>query len=351
MTPEPSSRAPGRGDQADDLAPRASGVRDAPPFRDPASAQARFLAEVEPLRGALHRYCTRMMGSPLDGEDVVQDTLAAAFFRLDTLDSSRPLAPLLYRIAHNRCIDGLRRQRFTANSDGLEDEAAEPCTRRAEDVLDHRQQATRALEHLVTELPPRERSCVVLKDVLDLSLDEVAASVGCTRGAVKAALHRGRAKLEALRKAHPAGFPRTHAGDRETLELLQEYCNRFNARDWPALAELLADDLKLDVVGVLEDGTREVLLDRYVVNYGLLEGSFRLEPGWVEGEPVLLCFRSGRPEDLGGETPAWAIRVHVAKNSAEADASESRVVAVRDYALCGPLLGSSRVTTAADSLV
>src|SRR6202011_4140201 len=75
--------------------------------------EARYLAFLETiaqLRPRLHRYCYRMTGSVLDGEDLVQDALFEAYRKLDQFDDSRPLAPWLFRIAHNRCIDFLRRR-------------------------------------------------------------------------------------------------------------------------------------------------------------------------------------------------------------------------------------------------
>jgi RNA polymerase sigma-70 factor (ECF subfamily) len=67
-----------------------------------------FLETVSQLRPKHHRYCARMTGSVLDGEDVVQDTLFEADRKLDQFDDSRSLSPWLFRIAHNRCIDFLR---------------------------------------------------------------------------------------------------------------------------------------------------------------------------------------------------------------------------------------------------
>src|SRR3978361_2331485 len=69
-----------------------------------------FLETIANLRPSLHRYCSRMTGSVLDGEDVVQEALFQAYRMLDGFDDSRPLAPWLFRIAHNRCIDHLRRR-------------------------------------------------------------------------------------------------------------------------------------------------------------------------------------------------------------------------------------------------
>jgi RNA polymerase sigma factor (sigma-70 family) len=75
--------------------------------------EARYLAFLETitnLRPSLHSYCSRMTGSVLDGEDVVQEALFQAYRKLDTFDETRPLAPWLFRIAHNRCVDFLRRR-------------------------------------------------------------------------------------------------------------------------------------------------------------------------------------------------------------------------------------------------
>src|SRR5919197_1401946 len=75
--------------------------------------EARYLAFLETishLRPSLHRYCSRMTGSVLDGEDVVQDALFQAYRKLDSFEDGRPLKPWLFRIAHNQCIDFLRRR-------------------------------------------------------------------------------------------------------------------------------------------------------------------------------------------------------------------------------------------------
>src|ERR1043166_7777393 len=82
-------------------------------MEDAGKFDARYLAFLETigqLRPQLHRYCSRMTGSITDGEDVVQDALFRAYRSLDTYDDSRPLAPWLFRIAHNHCLDFLGRR-------------------------------------------------------------------------------------------------------------------------------------------------------------------------------------------------------------------------------------------------
>src|SRR5436190_4041332 len=71
-------------------------------------ARARFAALVESIRPDLHRYCSRMTGSALDGEDIVQETLAAGLYQLGQLSSELPLRPWLFTIAHHKCVDFLR---------------------------------------------------------------------------------------------------------------------------------------------------------------------------------------------------------------------------------------------------
>src|SRR5215208_5997474 len=73
------------------------------------AGRQRFLALVGELRPELHRYCARMTGSIADGEDVVQDTLARAYYALSALEEVPPLRPWLFQIAHNRAIDFRRR--------------------------------------------------------------------------------------------------------------------------------------------------------------------------------------------------------------------------------------------------
>src|SRR6185503_12347832 len=88
-----------------------------------------FLETIVQVRPRLHRYCARMLGSAMDGEDLVQDALFRAYRKLDTFDDSRPLTPWLFRIAHNLCIDALRRRgvRGDAEQSAPIEEAVQPA--------------------------------------------------------------------------------------------------------------------------------------------------------------------------------------------------------------------------------
>src|SRR5215469_16704490 len=139
-----------------------------------------FLETMNELRPSLHRYCARMTGSVMDGEDIVQEALFEAYRKLDQYDESRPLKPWLFRIAHNRSIDFLRRK-------GVRDEAEAAAA--MPEAVSPAEPATlgigKAVKHLVASLPPKERACILLKDVFDYSLEEIVELVDSTVGGVK----------------------------------------------------------------------------------------------------------------------------------------------------------------------
>jgi RNA polymerase sigma-70 factor, ECF subfamily len=246
--------------------------------------EARYLAFLETitqLRPSLHRYCSRMTGSVMDGEDVVQEALFEAYRKLDKFDDSRPLKPWLFRIAHNRCIDFLRKRgvRVEAETAAMVPDAVEPADPAVLGL-------GRAVEHLVASLPPKERACVLLKDVFDYSLEEIAELVDSTVGGVKAALNRARTKLAAA----PAPSKTPRSVDPELTRVMQLYVERFNRRDWDGVRELISADARLTVadafVGKLADAP-------YFRNYERFSMPWKLAMGDVDGEPVVVILQRG----------------------------------------------------------
>ena len=131
-------------------------------------------------------------------------------------------------------------------------------------------------------LAPAQRGCVILKDVLDHSLEEIAAELELSVPAVKAALHRGRAALRQQLDAAPAA---PAAAARATSAALRRYASLFNAHDWDGVRGLLAEDVRLDLVAQRKAaGRREV--GTYFANYERI-GGWQLQPGWFEGREVL----------------------------------------------------------------
>jgi RNA polymerase sigma-70 factor, ECF subfamily len=268
-----------------------------------------FLATLPHLRPRLHRYCARMTGSLSDGEDVMQEALFEAYRKLDQFDDGRSLGSWLFGIAYNRCIDFLRRREVRQNAEAAAAEldladAVEPLGL----ALD------RAVERLVIHLPPKERACVLLKDVFDYSLEEIAPLVGSTLGGVKAALHRGRSKLASLRD-DPGGKPALAA---EALQLLRLYVERFNRRDWDGVRDLTSADARLRVAdcfaGRLADSPYFVEYERPIIPW-------RMALGEVDGETVVLILREG----ADGATPFSLMRVDVVGD---------RITRIADYIKC-----------------
>jgi RNA polymerase sigma-70 factor (ECF subfamily) len=132
--------------------------------------QAQFLALAGELRPELHRYCARLMGSVIEGEDVVQDTFTRAYVALDELQDVPPLRAWLFKIAHNRAIDLLRGRAIRA-TEPIETvrKVVDPESPDPEEILMRREVVETAVSRFA-ELSTVQRSVVILKDVLDQSL-------------------------------------------------------------------------------------------------------------------------------------------------------------------------------------
>jgi RNA polymerase sigma-70 factor, ECF subfamily len=275
--------------------------------------RGRFLASVAGIRPRLHRFCSRTCGSVLDGEDVVQETLAQAFYSLGSLQDADRLEPWLFRIAHHKCVDFLRRERHhredTVPFADEHDLAPSPDA-----PLDGDAPIDAALATLLIELPPKERASVLLKDVLTYPLADVAEIIDSTVGGVKAALHRGRAKLRASRIGSTVRQP---ALDSEERRLLEAYADCFNRRDWDALRRLIEGDARLELVGVTAGTMRDVGRN-YFGNYVALPRTWRFALARVDGEPMLVHWE--RADDTWH--PLAAVRLSW---------RDGRVVQIRDY--------------------
>ena len=257
-----------------------------------------------------------MIGSVLDGEDVVQNALFQAFRKLDSYNDALPLKPWLFRIAHNSCIDFLRHREIRREAEA---EAATPDT--VLPVEPAGPALGRAVEHLVLALPPMERACVLLKDVFDYSIEETSELVDSSVGGVKAALHRGRTKLASLPetpKAQPAADP-------EFRRLLDLYVERFNDRDWDGLRELISADARLRVADRFDGRLSE---SPYFSRYAQTKQPWRMAVGEVDGEAAVLTL------ELTEEGWEAVSAVHL-------DVSDGRIVRIVDYTHCRWILASA----------
>ena len=248
--------------------------------------------QIEPLlvamRARLHRYCARMVGSVIDGEDVLQDALIKAVEAWPTAGVIQKPEGWLFRIAHNAALDFLRRrQRQEALRSGEEVEMIADQL----DEITSREIASASLRTFM-QLPVAQRASVILMDVLGCSLQEVSEIMDYSLPAVKAVLHRGRTQLRELaREGDEAPRPQLSDADQARLSA---YVASFNARDFDAIRAMIADDVRLELVNKTRmRGKAEV--SRYFGNYSKVS-DWRLVTGSVEGRPAILVFDPNEPD-------------------------------------------------------
>jgi RNA polymerase sigma-70 factor (ECF subfamily) len=262
------------------------------------------------LRPELHRYCARLMGSVIDGEDVVQDTFARAFVALDELKEEAPMRAWLFRIAHNRALDLLRSRAIRA-ADPIEaaHEVADPESVDPVELMMRREAVETAVSRFA-ELPTMQRSVVILKDVLDQSLEEIATMLDLTVNAAKAHLARRRATLKAINdQALAAPVPRSPSPD------LARYIALFNQRNWDGLRGMLADDVRLvQSTYPLRAGAADVGMF-----FGIYSRSapVQLAPAWLDGREVIAVY-----EDAQAVKPSYLMWLQW---------KDGRITFIRDY--------------------
>jgi RNA polymerase sigma-70 factor (TIGR02960 family) len=230
-----------------------------------AGDEAAFRELTDPYRRELQVHCYRMLGSVQDAEDVVQETLLAAWRGLERFEGRASVRAWLYRIATNRCLnaarDAARRPRpappqppFQPPDPSRVDEPTrlqpypDAMLERLADTApgpDARYEAREAIEltfiAAVQRLPPRQRATLVLRDVLGFTAAQVAEILDTSEAAIKSALQRGRAALEQLPPAQ--GRERApQPGSPRERELVQRFADAFAADDIERVVALLTDD-------------------------------------------------------------------------------------------------------------
>ena len=277
---------------------------------DRASATVNIDRLLTDMRPRLHRYCARMVGSVIDGEDVLQDALIKAVEAFPSAGGIGNPEGWLFRIAHNTALDFLRRRNRQDSIRSAEevDMLADPM-----DAVASREIASTSLRTFM-RLSVAQRSSVILMDVLGCSLQEICEVMDSSLPAVKAALHRGRAQLRELAdEPDDRPPPKLSEADRDRLGA---YVAHFNARDFDAIRAMIADDVRLDLVNKTRlSGKAEV--SRYFSNYSEVS-DWHLVPGLVEGHPAILVFDPNEP----GSTPKYFMLLRW---------SADKVATIRDF--------------------
>lgn len=238
-----------------------------------------FEDSLNALRPRLHRYCARMTGSAIHGEDVLQDALVKALCARAEGVVVDSLEGWLFRIAHNASLDFLREKSRNTVVSLTEDMEAAP-------IPDPEIVAVSFQAFL--RLPALQRCAVILKDVLGHSVDEISGVADCSPAAAKSALQRGRVTLRQLASVpDDVRLPLMPEPDRRKIAA---YVRHFHNGDFDAIRAMLADDVKLDLVNRLQlDGRDRV--GPYFARYGEVT-KWRFAFGTVESQPAMLVFDS-----------------------------------------------------------
>ncbi len=264
-----------------------------------------FEDRLRALRPRLHRYCARMTGSAVNGEDVLQDAIVKALHARAQGAGVDNLEGWLFRIAHNASLDFLRNRPRNTVVPLTEDIEAAPIPEGDLVAISFQ---------TFLRLPELQRCAVILKDILGHSVEEIASIAECSPTAAKSALQRGRAALRRLAQApEDTRLPLISDADRQKITA---YVHLFRSGDFDAIRAMLADEVRLDLVNRLQLAGREKI-GLYLTRYAQ-ETKWRFALGAVEGRPAMLVFDSTGTM----EKPSHFVLI---------DWSESRIIGIRDF--------------------
>jgi RNA polymerase sigma-70 factor (ECF subfamily) len=282
--------------------------------------------QLEQHRRELTAYCYRMLGSPFEAEDAVQDTLLRAWRSLDRFEGRAALRSWLYRIATNVCLDMLNGRERRARPmdlgparspdgpigdtlpevtwlepvpDGLVLPEGDPA-----DVAESRETIRLAFMAALQHLPPRQRAVLILCEVLRWKAAEVAELLDTSVASVNSALQRARATLEASDVSALDPAPSLDAPDRE---LLARYVEAFERYDMQALTSLIHEDATQSMPPYeLWLSGRDDILGWWVGPGAGCRGSRVIPTVAANGSPA---FGQYKPSETGAGYDPWALQV------------------------------------------
>ena len=292
---------------------------------------------IEPARRELERrlgehrtelvaYCYRMLASPFEAEDAVQETLVRAWRGFDRFEGRAALRSWLYRIATNVCLDMLKgRERRARPMDlgpagepdaanlrtlpettwiqPLPDALVAPEADPAE-VAVSRETIRLAFVAALQHLPPRQRAVLILCEVLRWKAAEVAELLETSVASVNSALQRARATLDST---GAAAVESAAALDESQRELLARYVDAFQRYDLDALTSLIREDAtqSMPPFDLWLTGRDDIFAWWFGPGIGC-RGSRLLPAPWANGSPA---FGQYKPSESGSGYDPWALQV------------------------------------------
>ena len=294
-------------------------------MQSPAQTSTHEFGELERYRGELTAYCYRMLGSPFDAEDAVQDALVRAWRGRESFEGRSALRSWLYRIATNVCLDMLkskeRRVRpmdLGPSSEPLESNLNVPTEitwlepipmrliapeRDPADVIVANESVRLAFVAALQRLPARQRAVLILREVLDWQASEVAELLETSVASVNSALQRARATMAKSNASEEQSAPALSDSDKAMLE---RYVAAFERYDVKALTALIREDARQSMppFDMWLSGRDDVL--RWWFGPGIACKGSRVIPAVsANGMPTYGQYKTD-PE--GGYSP-WALQV------------------------------------------
>jgi RNA polymerase sigma-70 factor, ECF subfamily len=291
-----------------------------------APAATQTFGDLESHRRELTAYCYRMLGSPFEAEDAVQDTLLRAWRAIDRFEGRASLRSWLYRIATNVCMDMLGGKQRRARPmdlggarspngpigeilpevtwiepipDGRVVSDEDPAA-----VAQSRETIRLAFVAALQHLPPRQRAALILCEVLHWKASEVAELLDTSVAAVNSALQRARGTLDAADVHDKAGHTALGEHDRE---LLARYVDAFQRYDMDALTALIHEDATQSMPPYeLWLSGREDILGWWVGRGASCRGSRVIPTVTANGLPA---FGQFKPSETGPGYDPWALQV------------------------------------------
>jgi len=278
------------------------------------------------FRGELLAYCYRMLGSAEEAEDLVQETYLRAWRSFEGFEGRSSMRTWLYRIATNVCLTAIERRSRRPLPSGLGGPAEDPWAPLVAGAevpwlqpfagallaAGHEDPAAVAVSRAgirlafvaaLQYLSARQRAVLILRDVLEWPAAQVADLLGTTTTAVNSMLRRARAQLA---QALPAEDQLAEPAEPDRRALLERFAAAVENADASALAELLAEDVALEMPPLLTWFTGRQTVARIVALHLLADpGGLRLVPVMANGQAAFAIYR----RDAAGAYQAHAVLV------------------------------------------